>query len=233
MDDYSFRYFEKFVRSRDFALLNAADLAGTDGDAELKKLVEVIMAMEKAGANQHGGSAVPTEVQIELIHGKLANITRSAHAIARTEPGFDELFVAPKGSNPKEVLATAARMLAHLLPEPDDDPADVAVKADRVKRFTGLGLPADFATALQADCNLVKDDRTVEHKDDSIGHANTAAIGRLVKQGVTSCHALDAIFHNVYVANPDKLHAWVIANHVEQAPKHKQEPPTPPTPPPA
>lgn len=233
MEDESFRYYQKFGRARDFATLNVADLAGTDGPLHLKTLTEIIGKLDEAGANQHRGSVVPVEVQIELIHHKLSNIARTAHSIARTERGFDDLFHAPKGSNPRDVLDAANRIVAHLLPEADDTADEIAAKSARVKRFTGLGMAADFATALQADVALVDTDRVEQHKDDTTGHQNTAAIGRLVKEGVNVCHLLDAIFHNVYVSNPDKLHAWVIANHVERAPQHKTKPPTPPTPPPA
>ena len=44
---------------------------------------------------------------------------------------------------------------------------------------------------------------------------------------------LDAIMHNKYARNPDKLRAWQSASHVERAPQREKIPPTPPTPPPA
>jgi len=58
---------------------------------------------------------------------------------------------------------------------------------------------------------------------------NTAAINRLVTDGMKECNYLDAIFHNVYSHNPDKLRAWMSASHLERAAQHAS--PTPPTPP--
>ena len=44
---------------------------------------------------------------------------------------------------------------------------------------------------------------------------------------------LDAIFHNVYVRNPDMLRGWMSASHLERAPQHAATPTPTPTPTPA
>jgi hypothetical protein len=43
------------------------------------------------------------------------------------------------------------------------------------------------------------------------------------------CNYLDAIFHNVYARNAEKLRAWLSASHLERAPQWEKKP-TPPSP---
>jgi hypothetical protein len=44
------------------------------------------------------------------------------------------------------------------------------------------------------------------------------------------CNYLDAIFHNVYARNAEKLRACLGASHLERTPQREKEP-TPPAPP--
>jgi hypothetical protein len=63
-----------------------------------------------------------------------------------------------------------------------------------------------------------------EASDDSEGVASTAAIGRLIRDGIKEVTILDAIMHNKYTRNPDKLRAWKSASHVERAPQREKKP---------
>jgi hypothetical protein len=92
---------------------------------------------------------------------------------------------------------------------------------------------ADFAQNLAADRAAITDVEETENNADNEGVQNTAAIGRLVSEGMKECNYLDAIFHNVYARNAEKLRAWLSASHLERAPQREKtsEPPTPPTPP--
>ena len=60
--------------------------------------------------------------------------------------------------------------------------------------------------------------------------ASTSAVGRLIHDGMKEVTYLDAITHNKYSRNPDKLRAWQSASHVERAPQREKKP-TPPAPP--
>jgi hypothetical protein len=58
-------------------------------------------------------------------------------------------------------------------------------------------------------------------------------IGSLIAQGMKALTTLDAIMHNKYGSNPDKLAAWFTASHIERdAKRGKSQPqPVPQTPP--
>jgi len=65
------------------------------------------------------------------------------------------------------------------------------------------------------------------------GVENTNLIGELLGQANDEITELDAIMHNKYTRQPEKLRAWQSASHVESAPQREKKTPTPPTPPPA
>jgi hypothetical protein len=58
------------------------------------------------------------------------------------------------------------------------------------------------------------------------GVQSTAAVGRLIKAGMKEVNYLDAIVHNKYSRDGDKLRAWKSASHIERAP-HREKPARP------
>ena len=230
MDDYSFARYDKFGRVRDFTQANAADVAGTDAPQHLTNLNAVINGLDKAKAGQKGGSAAPAAVLIDALRLDVQNITRTARALAQDDPSYAALFPAPAAPNPHTLLTTADAFIGNLIVDPADDAATKAIKAARVAKFTAKGLPQDFATQLQTDRGAIDDAHETEDNADSEGVKNTAAIGRLVSDGMKECNYLDAIFHNVYSHNPDKLRAWMSASHLERASKSAATPAPTPTP---
>jgi len=228
MDDYSFVRYEKFGRVRDFTEANQSDVAGTDAPQHLTNLKKDISGLDYAKAGQGGGSAVPAGVQLDMVRLDVQNITRTARALAQDDPSYNILFRPPEALNPHAIIVAADAILANLIVEDDDDDATKAAKADRIAKFTAKGLPADFTTQLQTDRSKLDDARKTEHNADDDSYENTAAISRLVTDGMKECTYLDAIFHNVYVHNADKLRAWLNASHLERVPHHAQTPPTPP-----
>jgi hypothetical protein len=67
--------------------------------------------------------------------------------------------------------------------------------------------------------------------DDQTGVASTAAVGRLIREGMAEVMQLDAIMNNKYARNPDRMRAWDSASHVDRAPRRAKKPAggTPPT----
>jgi hypothetical protein len=54
-------------------------------------------------------------------------------------------------------------------------------------------------------------------------------IDTLIGQGNKCVVTLDAIAHNKYASNPEKMAAWLTASHLERdAQRGKQPPPAPP-----
>jgi len=63
-----------------------------------------------------------------------------------------------------------------------------------------------------------------EESADNEGVESTAAIGRLIRAGMKEVTTLNAIMHNKYARQPDKLRAWQSASHIERAPQREKKP---------
>ena len=66
---------------------------------------------------------------------------------------------------------------------------------------------------------------------DQGGVENTAALGRLAKEGMKESNYLDAIMQSKYARHPDKLRGWESASHLEHAPVRAKKTPVPTQPP--
>ena len=84
-------------------------------------------------------------------------------------------------------------------------------------RFIAHELPADFVQ------HLTDNAQDAEESDDSGGVESTAAVGRLIRDGMKEVNYLDAIMHNKYARNPEKLRAWQSASHIERAPQREKK----------
>ena len=113
------------------------------------------------------------------------------------------------------------------------------MKTALIAKFIAHELPADFVTDLAADRQAIDDAKDSTASDDNEGTASTAeaaegnkggwrvgkpAVGRLIKAGMREVNYLDAIVHNKYASNPDKLRAWDCASHVERQGTRKAKP---------
>ncbi len=230
MDDYSFARYDKFGRVLAFGQKNLTDVSATDAPAHLTKLGNILADLDKAKAGQGGGSATPVGVLRDVLRLDVQNITRTARALAQDDPNYNVLFRPPESHNPHGLLTAADAILGHLIVAPTDDPATKTAKAARIAKFVGKGLPTDFAARLVADRSQIDDAHETENDADNDGVENTAAISRLVDEGMKECNSLDAIFHNVYTHNADKLTAWLSASHLQRVAKHAAAPAPPPTP---
>jgi hypothetical protein len=97
-------------------------------------------------------------------------------------------------------------------------------KAGVAAKFVAYELPADFVQDLKDDIKAIADADTDMESDDQEGVASTAAVGLLIKAGMAEVTQLDAIMHNKYARNSDKLRAWDSASHIERAPKREKKP---------
>lgn len=222
MDDRSAVRYDKFTRTLNFVRANQSDVATTDAPQHLDNLDAVIKGFNKAKAGQKGGSAEAKDVLIEALRIDVENITRTARGYAQNDPGFEELFRPPAAPNPSAVLTAADAIIGNLVELPTDDNATKATKSAPRAKYTAKELPADFAQHLVDDRAAIDSAKTVEDVADSEGAKNTKLVGTLVAAGMKECNYLDAIFHNVYTGNPEKLRAWFVKSHLERAPKRKK-----------
>jgi len=209
-----------FGRVQTFGKANAADFAaGSKAAGHFARLAQIVADLDIEKARQNGGSATAKEVLFDSLRLDLQSIARTARAIDAGEPGFADRFRNP-ATPTQQALLTAADAFARELA----DPAVVA-------KFVAYELPADFVADLADDIAAIRSADADMQSDDQTGVASTAAVGRLIREGMAEVMQLDAIMNNKYARNPDRMRAWDSASHVDRAPRRAKKPAggTPPT----
>lgn len=110
-------------------------------------------------------------------------------------------------------------MPPQLAAQPGDSNAVKTAKTALVAKFVTHEMNASFVTSLQADRSAITTEQSNLESDSEDRVGNTAVISPLIKQGIKAINTLDAIMHNKYGSNPDKLAAWTSASHIERDPK--------------
>lgn len=166
---------------------------------------------------------VTKETQLQALRLDLKNIARTARAVALKDPTFPgAAYALPQNPAERALLDHAKVVLNTFEPHPEDDDATVvASKAALVAQFVAYELPADFVADLRADYDAVPKANEDKRADNQEGVENTAAIERLLREGNAEVQHLDAIMHNKYTRDVDKLRAWRTASHVQRAPARR------------
>jgi len=213
MNDREARRHDMFGRVQTFGKANAADFAaGSKAAGHFARLAQIVADLDIEKARQNGGSATAKEVLFDSLRLDLQSIARTARAIDAGEPGFADRFRNP-ATPTQQALLTAADAFARELA----DPAVVA-------KFVAYELPADFVADLADDIAAIRSADADMQSDDQTGVASTAAVGRLIREGMAEVMQLDAIMNNKYARNPDRMRAWDSASHVDRAPRRAKKP---------
>ena len=213
MNDREARRHDMFGRVQTFGKANAADFAaGSKAAGHFARLAQIVADLDVEKARQNGGSATAKEVLFDSLRLDLQSIARTARAIDAGEPGFADRFRNP-ATPTQQALLTAADAFARELA----DPAIVA-------KFVAYELPADFVADLADDIAAIRSADADMQSDDQTGVASTAAVGRLIREGMAEVMQLDAIMNNKYARNPDRMRAWDSASHVDRAPRRAKRP---------
>ena len=221
MNDRETRRYDMFGRVVTFGKDNAADFpAATEGAKRFANLTQTIAGLDAAKAGQKPGGTTAKSVLLDALRLDVQNIARTARAIAQDEPGFGDRFRLPGNPSDAALLTTADAFLVELK------------KTGVAAKFIAHALDANFVQDVTDDRKAIDDAQDDVESDREGGVASTAAVGRLIGDGMKEVTYLDAITHNKYARDPDKLRAWQSASHIERAPQ-REKPPTPtPTPPP-
>jgi hypothetical protein len=86
-------------------------------------------------------------------------------------------------------------------------------------KFIAHELPAEFVQQLTDDRQAIANAQDAQEGGDTNGVANTAAIDRLIRDGIKEVTYLDAIMFNKYTRIPEKLRAWRSVSTTERAPR--------------
>ena len=214
MNDNDNRIYQMFGRVQTFGQDNLADfVVDSRMRTYLGSLGQIIAALDRAKAMQQSNTSVSSkEAALEDLRLELKNVSRTAAAIAQDQPGFADPFDLPEPRGHTS-LRTAADLMIKKLKE-----------TTVLNEFLGLELPADPVKALEAARQAVEAAAHAEASSNSDGVESTAAISRLIHEGRRVVGYLNAIMHNKYTRQPEKLRAWKSASHIERAPRHEPEP---------
>ena len=221
------RRYDKFTRETAFFDVNQGDFLITSPvRPHVAALKQIVLGMDTAKAGQGGGTALPKEILLNALQLDLGLIRGLAIAFDLDEPGFLKRFPLAE-NNETSIMTTADTYLVELAIGPTDTPAQAAAKTALVARFVAHELAADFVDELQVDLQWIQGKDT-EFDDSNVeGVENTAALGRLSKDGMKASVYLDAIMQVKYKGNSDKLRGWESASHLERAPKKTKLPTNP------
>ena len=115
-------------------------------------------------------------------------------------------------------------MLLRLEDQAADSAAVKTAKAALRARFVEYEMSADFVAHLREDRDAITDANKHNQDENLGGVENTELIGQLLDQINAEIGELDAIIHNKYTRQPEKLRAWQSASHMERAPQREKKP---------
>ena len=221
MNDRETIRYDVFGRVDTFGRDNATDFAPTsEATKRFTNVRRIIADLDKEKASQKGGSATAKEVLLDALRLDLQNIARTSRAIAQDEPGFADKFRLPDSPSQTALVTAADSVIAELK------------KSSVAAKFLAHELPADFVQHLTDDRAAINAAEDAMESGDLGGVSSTAAVGRLIRAGMKEVTYLNAIMHNKYSRNAEKLRAWQSASHLERAPQRdkKTAPAKTPTP---
>ena len=212
MNDRETRRYQMFGRVQTFGKDNTTDFAPTgEASKRFTNVGQVIKDLDAAKAGQQPGAATAKDVLLDALRLDLQNVARTARAIEQDEPGFAAKYRLPDSPSHTALLTAADSVIVELK------------KAGVAARFIAHELPADFVQHLTDDRKAIDDAQDAEESDDTEGVESTAAVGRLIRDGMKEVHYLDAIMHNKYARTPEKLRAWQSSSHIERAPQREKK----------
>jgi hypothetical protein len=184
------------------------------------EVTTVITALEAAAANQVTGSG-QSEGGVDLrvttardLREYLKNVGRTARALEKDHPGISPMFRLPRSGSYPALLAKGQAII------------DAATPLQAA--FVDAGLPATFATELQALLTAFENATNQKHNGGITQVLGTAALKAKANLGVKAATDLDAYVRNHFRGNPEMLAAWAHARRIEKAPVRSGEATTPP-----
>lgn len=224
MDDRDQRRYDRATRVQTFGQENTAGFAaGSKAKTHFANLDGLIVQTDEAKAGQ-----TPNRVSKSTLLGALAidlqNIARTARRIEQKENGFAAPYRIPDNTSESAVTIHTDALLLRLEDQPADAAAVKTAKAALRARFIEYELPADFVAHLRADRKAIADANRLNQAETGSGVENTELIGQRLDKINDEIGELDAIMHNKFTRQPEKLRAWQSASHVERAPQREKKP---------
>ena len=217
------RRYERTTRVQTFGRANAADFAsGAKALTHFTNIDDHIARLDLAKAGQTP-ARVSKETLLDALWLDLQNIARTARSIELTETNFVAPYRLPDNSAESAITTHADALLQRLEDQSGDSAATKKAKAALRARFTVYELPDDFVAGLRSARAAITEAN--QHNQDEVqgGVESTGLIGHLLGRAGNDVTELDAIMHNKYARQPEKLRAWQSASRVERAPQRDKK----------
>lgn len=223
MNDRDVRRYDRATRAQTFGRENATDFpAGSKAKTHFTNIDGLIDQLDDAKAGQ-SPNRVSKETLVDALSLDLQNIARTARRIETKENGFAAPYRIPDNTSESAITTHADSVLKRLEDQAADSAAVKTAKAALRTRFLEYEMPADFVTSLRADRDAIIEANQRNQGEVQGGVENTELIGQLLGKINDEIGELDAIMHNKYSRQPEKMRAWLSASHVERAPQREKK----------
>jgi len=223
MNDRDQRRYDVLTRVQTFGSENNADFAaGSKATTHFTNINEVVRQLDTAKAGQSKGRA-SKETLVHALTIDLQNIARTARVIEQKENGLSAPYRLPDNPSESAITTHTDSVLLRLEDQANDSAAVKSSKAALRARFSAYELSADFVANLRADRTALADANKKKQAASQGSVENTGLIGQLLGQGNSEVQALNAIMHNKYTRQPEKLRAWKSVTHLERAPQREKK----------
>lgn len=165
-----------------------------------------------------GGTTSKTVLRDALfLELKAINRTAAAIAVEQNKPEIMDNFRMPYSVGDAVLVAKATAIGDAAEPMASD--------------FVGLGQDASFVDDLRVHIAAFENADTTQNTGQQNQAGATAEFGPLLEQAMKKVKQLDAITHNLYRSNAERMGEWRTASHVERQANKKETPAKPaPTP---
>lgn len=223
MNDRDQRRYDRLTRVQTFGRDNAADFpADSKARTHFTNIDGFISRLEQAKAGQTS-ARVSKQTLLDALVLDLQNIARTARAIELNEAGFAAPYRLPDSLTERALTTHADAVLQLLEDQTGESAAAKKARGTLRERFIAYELPEDFVDDLRASRQAVTEANQHNQGEVQAGVENTELIGQLLGQAGDDVIELDAIVHNKFARQPEKLRAWQSASRVERAPQREKK----------
>jgi len=215
MNDNERRKHQMFVRVQQFLTSRASDFGpgslvknlAVELTAVITELDSHAAAKASGGGSARQGTVTRAEARAALREG-LEAINRTAREM--DQPGLNEKFRMPRGSNDRELITASRAFVEDAIPLKES--------------FIAHELPAHFLEDIEVDRTAMEE--AIGNQSGGIGNrvAAVAAIDDAIERGTVITRKLGAIMKNKYGNNRATIAEWTSASHTERPPRRRREP---------
>lgn len=212
MEDREQRKLDRAERQAAYMAANAADyVANSPGARVAALMVADIVAVRDLAAGQTGGASERSQHvnskrdDLDDLKELMRLLDRAGDALEDEFSGIENLFGLPRNRNEHSILAAAQ--------------AQYEASAQYEAALIEYDLPAAFRAEMR---DLMDDINAANQAADASGTAGAGSTGGLkatIERLNQNSKKLDNINHNKLRNDPAKLAAWIVASHLERAPK--------------